>query len=74
MVDSGAFATIAISDTQIGAQSADMAIQYFEGTPIEEIPAVVVPASSTVVNRTTMEALGLSVEEGDGITLVEDAQ
>ena len=53
---------------------ADMAIQYFEGTPIEEIPAVVVPASSTVVNRTTMEALGLSVEEGDGITLVEDAQ
>ena len=74
MVDSGAFATIAISDTQIGAQSADMAIQYFEGTPIAEIPAVVVPASSTVVNRTTMEALGLSVEEGDGITLVEDAQ
>ena len=74
MVDSGAFATIAISDTQIGAQSADMAIQYLEGTPIAEIPAVVVPASSTVVNRTTMEALGLSVEEGDGIVLVEDAQ
>lgn len=74
MVDSGAFATIAISDLEIGAQSADMAIQYFEGTPIEEIPAVVVPASSTVVNKTTMEALGLSVEESDGVVLVEDAQ
>lgn len=74
MVDSGAFATIAISDREIGAQTADMAITYLEGTPIEEIPSVVVPASDTVINRTTMEALGLDIEDDGTMTFVEDAQ
>ncbi len=74
MVDSGAFATIAISDTEIGARSADMAIQYLEGTAIEDIPAIVVPASATVVNKTTMEALGLEVPEDGEIIFVTDAQ
>lgn len=74
MVDSGAFATIAISDTQIGVRSADMAIQYFEGTAIADIPAVVVPASATVVNRTTMEALGLEVPDDGSVVFVTDGQ
>lgn len=74
MVDSGAFATIAISDTQIGVMSADMAIQYFEGTAIADIPAVVVPASATVVNRTTMEALGLEVPDDGSVVFVTDGQ
>ena len=74
MVDSGAFATIAISDTEIGAQSADMAIQYLEGTAIADIPAVVVPASATVVNQTTMEALGLDIPADDTMIFVTDAQ
>ncbi len=72
MVDSGAFATIAISDKEIGAQSADMAIEYLSGTAIADIPAIVVPASETVVNKTTMEALGIEVAEEDGIRFVED--
>lgn len=73
-VASGAFATVAISDKEIGAKSADMAIQYFEGTPIADIPSVVVPASGTVINRDTMEALGLSIEDDGTETFVEDAQ
>lgn len=74
MVDSGAFATIAISDKAIGSRSADMAIQYLEGTAIADIPAVVVPASATVVNQTTMEALGITVADDDKIQFVTDAQ
>lgn len=74
MVDSGAFATIAISDRAIGAQSADMAIQYLEGAAIADIPAVVVPASATVVNQTTMEALGIAVQDDGQIQFVTDAQ
>ena len=74
MVDSGAFATIAISDRAIGAQSADMAIRYLEGTAIEDIPAVVVPASATVVNRTTMEALGITVADDGQVQFVTDGQ
>lgn len=76
MVNSGAFATIAISDTEIGAISADMAISYFEGKKIAEIPAVVVPATSTVVNKTTADALGITFTEevAAGLTFVEDAK
>lgn len=59
MVDSGAFATVAISDIEIGKISAQKAVQYLSGTPITEIPAIVVPASDMVINRTTAEALGI---------------
>ncbi|MGL4791281.1 MAG: ABC transporter substrate-binding protein, partial [Anaerotignaceae bacterium] len=62
-VQSGAFATIAISDEEIGRISADMAIEYFEGKSIAEIPAIVVPASETVINQTVADALGIEFSE-----------
>lgn len=76
MVDSGAFATVAISDTEIGAMSADMAIQIFEGTAVADIPAIVVPASATVINSQTLEALGITLPEDvqNSAVFVEDAQ
>lgn len=75
MVDSGAFATIAISDKEIGSISADMAIQYLEGTAIKDIPSVVVPASSTIINQQTADALGLtfSDEIKNSATFVTDS-
>jgi putative ABC transport system substrate-binding protein len=75
MVDSGAFATIAIDDKSIGAMSADMAAQILGGTPITQVPSVTVPASGTVINKTTLEALGLALDESvlSAATLVEDA-
>lgn len=77
MVDSGAFATVAISDTEIGKMTADMALQYLkDNKAVADIPAIVVPASETVVNQTTMEALGitLSDEIKADITFVTDAE
>ncbi|MCI7263026.1 MAG: ABC transporter substrate-binding protein [Clostridiaceae bacterium] len=76
MVTSGAFATIAVSDKEIGAKSADMALSYLAGTPIEEIPAIVVPASDMVINQKTAEALGITFTDeikADAV-FVEDAQ
>ena len=75
MVDSGAFATVAITDTEIGAISADMAIQYFEGTAIADIPALVVPANAIVVNEDTVEALGITLTDDQKaeITFVRDS-
>lgn len=75
MVQSGAFATIAISDTKIGALSADMAVSYFTGTKIEDIPAIVVPADDTVINKTTADALGITLSEDvtSSAIFVEDA-
>ncbi len=75
-VNSGAFATIAISDKEIGKISADMAIKHFDGTPINDIPAVVVPASSTVINQDAADALGItfSDEIKASATFVHDAK
>ncbi len=73
MVNDGAFATIAISDTRIGEISADMAVDILaNGKTPADIPAVVVEATDTVVNKTTMDAIGVTIENTDGITFVED--
>lgn len=58
MVQSGAFATISIGDRDIGAITADMLHAFLSGTPIEEIPAVVVDEFTMVINRTTAEMIG----------------
>ena len=61
MVESGAFATISISDRQIGAITADMLHAYLTGTPIEEIPAVVVDEFTMVIKQTTADMLGAEI-------------
>lgn len=63
MVASGAFATISIDDRDIGAYTADMLDAYLKGTPIEEIPAVVVDDFTTVINKTTAGAIGTELSE-----------
>lgn len=77
MVDSGAFATIAISDIEIGKMTAQMAVKHLkDGVAVKEIPSVVVPASYTVINQTTLDALGitLSDEVMSDATFVKDAE
>ncbi|MDY5577100.1 MAG: ABC transporter substrate-binding protein [Lachnospiraceae bacterium] len=76
MVDSGAFATVAISDKEIGAMSADMAVEILKGKKVSEVPAVVVPASATVINTNTLDALGITLSDDimNTATFVEDAK
>ena len=61
MVQSGAFATISIGDRDIGAITADMLHQYLTGTPIEEIPAIVVDEFTMVINQTTADMIGIEI-------------
>lgn len=61
MVQSGAFATISIADRDIGAITADMLHRYLTGTPIEEIPAVVVDEFTMVINQTTADLIGAEI-------------
>ncbi len=63
MVNSGAFATISISDPQIGAIVADMVDKHLKGTAIADIPAVTVDDFTTVINKTTAQAIGVTVPE-----------
>ena len=75
MVNSGAFATISISDTEIGAISADMADQILKGTPVSEVPAKVVEVFTTVINQNTADAIGASLSDDvkANAVLVEDS-
>jgi len=63
MVDSGALATIAISDEAIGAKSADMAIEILNGKTPAEVPAVAVEGNLTVLNQTTADAIGIEIPD-----------
>ena len=60
---SGCLATLAMSDVAIGEITAEMAVKVLEGTPIEEIPAIVVPADIVSINTDTLAALGLSIPD-----------
>ena len=75
MVNSGAFATISISETEIGAISADMADQILKGTPVSEVPAKVVDVFTTVINQNTADAIGASLSDDvkANAVLVEDS-
>jgi len=73
MVNSGAFATISISDPEIGAIVADMVHKHLTGTPLAEIPAVVVDKFTTVINKTTADTIGVTVAQDvlDNAVVVE---
>ncbi|MCI6021480.1 MAG: ABC transporter substrate-binding protein [Clostridia bacterium] len=75
-VQSGAFATVAMNDKQIGSQSADMAVEILGGKKVADVPSVVVPASGTVINQNTMEALGVTIPDSVKSTaqLITDAK
>ena len=63
MVASGALATISISDTEIGSMTADMSNEFLTGTPIADIPAVVVSDFTMVINKTTADAIGVTLSD-----------
>ena len=74
MVNAGAFATVAISDEGIGRISADMAVDVLGGKKPADIPCQVVPASDTVINKQTLDALGIELpsDVSGSAVMVED--
>ena len=68
--------TVENAKTEIGAQTADMALEYLNGTAMEDIAAVVVPASNMVINQDTADALEItfSDEVQNEATFVKDAE
>ncbi len=60
---SGCLATLAMSDEFIGIETAGIVAKVLSGTPVAEIPAIVIPANIVSVNSDTMAALGLELPE-----------
>lgn len=63
MPATGALASVAISDFNIGGKTAEMALQLFGGTAITDIPSVPVEADETAVNKATAEKLGVTIPD-----------
>ena len=61
MVASGALASVSVSEWETGRQTAALAHQYFEGTPIEQIPAKIVDNFLYTVNGDTAKALNITI-------------
>ena len=61
MVKDGALATVGVNYTNLGKQTAAMAVKVLEGTPVSEIPVEVLDEYSVVVNEETAAALGIDV-------------
>lgn len=59
-VASGALATMAMSDEDVGRLTADMIIALLNGTPLADLPCVIVPGSDMVINEDFMTAAGLT--------------
>ncbi|MBC8584709.1 ABC transporter substrate-binding protein [Youxingia wuxianensis] len=73
MVIDGGFATVGIDYTVLGQQTAQMAVKVLEGTPISEIPVETLTNFGTVINKTTAEAIGVTLPEDvlSSATIVE---
>lgn len=66
-VESGCLATLAIDDKGIGAKTADMCIKYLNGTPVSQIPSVVVGVDYCTFNADTAAALGIDTPTQEAI-------
>jgi putative ABC transport system substrate-binding protein len=59
MVEDGGLATVGVNYTQLGKQTADMAIEILEGAAVADVPVEVLDEYSTVINEETAAALGI---------------
>ena len=63
MVDDGGFATMGIDYTDLGKQTADMAIQILEGKKPADMPIEFTEKTSVTINADLVKAFGITVPE-----------
>lgn len=61
MVNDGGLATVGVNYTQLGKQTADMAIEILNGKAVSQVPVQVLTEYATVINDETAAALGITV-------------
>lgn len=72
MVQDGGFATVGIEYTKLGQETAKMAAEVLEGTPVSELPVVTMEEFGTFINPDTAEAIGIEIpqEIADSATML----
>lgn len=77
MVKDGGFATVGISYTDLGHETAKMVDQILKGTKVEDIPVKVFNTDLSIyVNKSTMEAIGITlpdtVKNDEKLVIIEE--
>ena len=62
-MEDGGLATVGIEYGPLGQQTAQMAVQILEGTPVSDIPVETLDSFSTIINESTAQALGITIPE-----------
>lgn len=70
MVNDGGLATVGINYTLLGKQTAAMVAKILGGAPVSEVPVETLSDFSTIINRTTAEALGITIPDDINATIV----
>lgn len=70
MVSSGALASVSVSNTQLGARSAQMAAQILQGADVASIPAEALTDYQYVINGATADALSVKLPTGDNYKVI----
>ena len=63
MVADGGLATVGVNYTNLGSQTADMALKILTGTPVSQVPVEVLRDNAVVVNPDTAAAIGVNVSK-----------
>lgn len=63
MVQTGGFCSYSVDYSKIGKMTADMVIDWYNGKKIEDMPVQILDEFNFVVNKTTMEALNITLPE-----------
>lgn len=70
MVQSGALASVSVSNTQLGQRSAEMADEILNGKAVSEIAAEALTDYQYVINQTTADALQITVPQDANIKTI----
>lgn len=70
MVSSGALASVSVSNTQLGARSAQMAAKILQGAEVASIPAEALTDYQYVINGATADALSVKLPTGDNYKVI----
>ncbi len=71
MVQSGALASMSVSNTQLGQGSAKMAAEILAGKSVSEVPAKALDTYQKVVSSKTAAALGITLPSDGSVTVID---
>lgn len=72
MVQSGALACVAVSNTQVGRASGALAIKITNGTPVEDLPCVTFDNFVPLLSKKAAETLGIDLPQDDSFTFFDE--